>query len=994
MVELASNPGFVGREKELRRLENGLGAAAAGRPELFVMGGEAGVGKTRLVEEFVTRAAAAGATVLVGGCVDVEEGGLPLGPFVEALRDHARGLDDASREALLTAGGVELTRLLPELGEPAAGPTPPISASAQGRLFELTLGLLGRMAADRPLVLVLEDLHWSDRSTRELFAFLVRNLRAERIVLVATYRSDELYRGHPLRRFLAELDRGRRTCRLDLPRFNRAELAEHLEGILGSRPERAVVESVFERSQGNAFFAEELVTMEGRGTAGELPPMLRDILLVRIESRSATAQKVMRVVAASGRRMPERLLAAVSQLSETEREDGLREAVEHRLLVSAGHDVYMFRHALLREAVYQELLPGERNRLHAACGAALAAEPELAGGEEAAAADLAHHWYAAHDLPRALTASVAAGRVAVQRSGFAEARAHYERALELWDRVDDADARAGLDLVALTLRAAEVANLAGDHGRAAALIRVAVTEVGEAAGAGLLWERLGRFLWAAGDSVTALEAYEEAVRLVPGEPPSAARARVLAARGQGLMLLSRHAESRACCEEAIAIARDVGARAEEGHALNTLGCDLAYLGEPVAAVAHLVLARRIAEEVGDLDDLARAYLNLSEVLARPLNRMEEALELAREGIELSCRVGLAGDYGVSLQTTAADVLFRLGRWEEAAALLREAEDRNPIEMAAIDLHQVYAKLHVGRGFYGEAVEHLEAARRLMIKTVDPQYQAELRAREAELALWQERPSEARAAAAAGLHDLTGTDDVWFVGPLLWLGVRALADEAADRLSDGERSDSERVGRGLLDRARAIAAVGERGTRFVPAVTSAYALLCEAEFARLERDGDPQPWQRAAETCDALGLPFPTAYARWRQAEALLARRRGREGAEVLGAAYAAAQQLGAAPLARELTLLARRAGVELTNGQPPTLAEHVDPGAEFGLTPREREVLGLVAGGLTNREIAQALFVTEKTAGAHVSNILAKLHVRSRLEAATAAQRLGLLSSA
>ena len=297
------------------------------------MGGEAGVGKTRLATEFVARAGAAGATALVGGCVDVEYGGLPLGPFVEALRDHARGLDATSRADLLAPGGLELARLFPDLVEPPTGPAPAISASAQGRLFELALGLLGRTAADRPLLLVLEDLHWSDRSTRDLLAFLVRNLRAERIVIVATYRSDELYRGHPLRSFLAELDRGRRVHRLDLRPFDRAELAEHLEGLLGSRPERGVVESVFERSQGNAFFAEELVTSEG-GEA--LPPMLHDILLVRIESRSAAAREVLRVVAAGGARVPERLLAAVSQLGDGEREEALREAVEHRRLVPSG----------------------------------------------------------------------------------------------------------------------------------------------------------------------------------------------------------------------------------------------------------------------------------------------------------------------------------------------------------------------------------------------------------------------------------------------------------------------------------------------------------------------------------------------------------------------------------------------------------------------------------------------------------------------------------
>src|SRR4051812_44189735 len=478
------------------------------------MGGEAGGGESRLAEEFLARAAASGATTLVGGCVDVAEGGLPLGPFVEALRDHVRGLDDPGGEQ---DGGAELVRLLPGLSELPAEPAPALGASSQARLFELALGLLGRLAQRRPLVLVLEDLHWSDRSTRDLFAFLVRNLRAERIVLVATYRSDELYRGHPLRPFLAELDRGRRITRLDLPPFTRAELAEHVEALLGAPPQRALVDSVFERSQGNAFFAEELVSIESEEARRELPPMLRDILLVRIESRSAAARELLRVVAAGGGRVPERLLAAVSQLSEPERDEALREAVEHRLLVPAGGDVYAFPHALLREAVYPELLPGERNRLHAACGTALATQPEFAGSEDVSAL-LAHHWYAAHDLPRALAASAAAGRAAERRSGFAEARGHYERALELWSRVDDAEARTGLDLMALTLRAAEAANLAGDHGRGAALIRGALPDARDATAAGLLWERLGRFLWAAGDSLTALEAYEEAERLVPPEP--------------------------------------------------------------------------------------------------------------------------------------------------------------------------------------------------------------------------------------------------------------------------------------------------------------------------------------------------------------------------------------------------------------------------------------------------------------------------------------------
>ena len=441
------------------------------------------------------------------------------------------------------------------------------------------------------------------------------------------------------------------------------------------------------------------------------------------------------------------------------------------------------------------------------------------------------------------------------------------------------------------------------------------------------------------------------MRLVPAEPPSAARARVLAARGQGLMLLARHQESRACCEEAIAIARAVGARAEEGHALNTLGCDLGYLGDPAAAVEHLVRAREIAAEVGDLDDLARAYLNLSELLARPLNRLDEALALAREGIELSRRVGLAGDYGVSLQTTAADVLFWLGRWEEAAAILRRRRgappDRDGGDRPAPGLGQAQRR---ARRLRRRRSRHLDGARRMMIKTVDPQYQAELRAREAELALWQGRPDEAGAAAAAGLRRPDRHRRRLVRRPAAV--ARRCARRRTPRGADGE----------LLERARAIGG----GARFVPAVTTAYALLCEAEADR----GEPEPWQRAAEAWDALGHPFPAAYARWRQAEALLARRRAREGAEVLVAAHAAAERLGAAPLVAELVAAgAPRAG----GARRRAAAEPADARrADLGLTRREREVLGLVAEGMTNREIAQALFVTEKTAGAHVSNILAQ----------------------
>ncbi|MBW3652513.1 MAG: AAA family ATPase [Actinobacteria bacterium] len=986
------NARFVGRRAELAELREGAASAADGRAVTYVIGGEAGVGKTRLIREFLAHARGQGATTLVGGCLDLSEVDLPLWPFVEALRTYADELDDETRAELFPSDGFSLGRILPELGGATAAAASAPGASAQGQLFELVHALLARLADRSPLILVLEDLHWADRSTRDLLAFLARSLRSERIMLVGTYRSDELYRGHPLRALLAELYRARMVQRLDLRPFDCGEVAEHLAGILGAPPAPALVESVFRRSEGNAFFAEELVAASREDEAAELSSTLRDILLTRIERRSPAAQEVLRVAAVGGRSVAVGLLEAVCSLPPRERSDALREAVAHQLLVTQAPDTYAFRHALLREAVYEELLPGERRELHVGYGSALSAHPELAGGAAIVAGELAYHWFAAHDLPRALDAAIVAGSVAQSRWGFAEAGAHFERALDVWDSVPDAATRTGLDHLTLSRRAAEAANLAGDHARAGALIRAALERV-DADDAGLLWERLGRYLWAAGDSDAALGAYEQALRLVPEDPPSAARARVLAAHGQSLMLLARFQDATTRCGQAIEIARKVGARAEEGHALNTLGCALGFLGDPAGGVAHLSRALEIAHEVGDLDDIGRAYQNLSEILAGPLNRLEEALELALEGQRLAERLGLARDYGVSLEVNAATALLALGRWDQADAILRAAQDRQPVETAAIELYLSRGRLAVARGALEHAEQHLAAAQRLMISVIDPQFQSMLAAYRGELALWQGNPAEARVSVATGLRCLEASDDAWFVGPLLWLGARAEADARGLRLSEDPRTPAFAAADVLVARARTIVEAAGAGGRFISPVTVAYARLCEAEGERLAHGAEPDAWRSAAVAWETVGHPYPLAYARWREAEALLARRRAQEGRAALRAANAIAQKLGAGALAREIGMLARRARIELNVAERAETAARPGPAQQLGLTPRELQVLALVAAGRTNREIAQALFVTEKTAGAHVSNILAKLNARGRVEAATAAQRLGLLAS-
>ena len=972
---------FVGRRPELARLAESWLQTRAGRPVMYAVGGDAGVGKSRLVAEFLTRARADGATALVGGCLDLADGGPPFWPFVDAIREYTSALDADDRAQLLGPADSELTRVLPELIGDVSAPGSAAGASAQGRLFELVLGLLGRLARRAPLILVIEDIHWADRSTRDLLAFLAKTLRAEPIMIIATHRTDELYRGHPLRPFLAELYRSRSVQLLELHPFTREEVGEQVTAITGRRVSPKVLDAVFERSEGNAFYGEELVAVSHETEGHELPSTLRDILLARVEHRSPAAQDVLRIAAVGGRRVPVELLAEVCALDPAQRTEALREAVAHHLLVAEGSDGYAFSHALLREAIYQELLPGERGELHQRYGAALSAQPHLAGDGAVVPGELASPWSASHDLPRALAASVLAGRAAEARWGFAESQAHYERALELWDRVSDAEARAGTDYLTLSRSAAEAANLAGDHGRASALIRAAIERAGTGR-AGLLWERLGRYLWAAGDCDSALKAYGEALRLVPADPPSAARARVLGAQGQSLMLLARFEEATACCERAIAVARAVGARAEEGHALNTLGCSLAYIGEPSGAVTHLRAALRIAEEVQDLDDLGRAYQNLSEILGGPLNRLEEALAVALEGVRAAQRVGLARDYGVSLEVNAASALLSLGRWQEAAAIVRTAEERRPVDMAAIEVHLCRARLEIGAGGFERGAQALEDARKAMGNILDPQFHATLCAREAELALWQGRFAHAARAVLDGLAHLDDSDDTWYVGPLLWLGAWAATDAAIAAEPLAQRA------------AQIMQAAGERAA-FISPVTVVYAQMCEAECRRLAEPGAGDAWATIAAAWEAVGHPYPLAYARWRQAEALLARRRTGAATTALRCAHAIAERLGAAPLRNEIELLARRARIDLApaaesdNGAVAPAQARADA---IGLTRRERQVLDLVAAGQTNREIAQALFVSEKTAAAHVSNILGKLGVRSRVEAATAAHRLGLLS--
>jgi predicted ATPase len=523
-----SSPVLAGRAAEAAQLWVAFERARAGSPATVVVAGEAGVGKTRLVTELIGRARAQGALALAGGCLDVGEGVVAYAPLVEALRSLTGAVDPAELERVLGGARAELARLVPELGPLEAGAEAAAGAGAlvPGRLFELLLGVLHRLAERGPLLLVVEDLHWADQSTRDLLGFLVRNLRAG-VALLLTYRSDELHRRHPLRPFLAELDRSGRTERLDLGRLGRPELGELLAGILGEPAPAALAGEILARSEGNPFFAEELLAarVDGVGGFGELPEALRDLLLARVEALPQPAQRLLQVAAVAGRRVDHALLAEVAAQPPGDLVDLLREAVAHHVLVAeGGSGGYAFRHALVQEAIYDDLLPVQRPPLHAAYARALAARIEERG--DAAAAELgrlAYHWYAAHDLGQALLASVRAGQAAEAAFAPAEAAGHFERALELWEQAPEAAASSPLGRGSLLQRAAQAADLAGKDLRAAALISQALTETDAAAEplrAGALLERLARYQWGAGDTAAAVAAASGRSR---SSPPSRRR---------------------------------------------------------------------------------------------------------------------------------------------------------------------------------------------------------------------------------------------------------------------------------------------------------------------------------------------------------------------------------------------------------------------------------------------------------------------------------------
>jgi DNA-binding CsgD family transcriptional regulator len=985
----AGSSRFVGRAEELARLLAALERAEHGQPAMVVVAGDAGVGKTRLLAEFADRARQRGARVLVGGCVELGDIGLAYLPVVDALRGLADDPAEAEllAEAATTAPG--LGRLLPGIRQAGLAVAQANDGLDQLQVFDAVRALLLRRSQQSPVVVVvvvLEDLHWADRSTRDLLVFLARTLRSGRVMLVGSYRSDELHRRHPLRPLLAELVRLSSVERLELAPFSRAELTEHLEAITGVRLPADRVERIYARSEGNPFYAEQLLAAEVDAGAAEvaLPPTLTDVLLARVQALTEPAQQVLGVAAVAGRRVPHRLLAEVARWPEADLEQGLREAIGAGVLVAdRTSGTYVFRHALLQEAIYGELLPSEQVRLHAAYARLLTAEP---GG---AAAELAHHCLASNDLVGALAASVRAAEDAAAVLAPAETLRHLGTALKLWGRVPDPAGVTGTNWMELTLRAAAAARAAGDRPRAVALAQNAAATTDATADPGRAahgYERLGQYLLEAGRFQDGLGARARAVELVPAQPPTPLRARVTAAMAQALIIVGQRDEARCWCEEALAVARAVGSAEDEADILITLGL-IEHGEDPATARSLYVTARDRAVDAGNLEIEARALLDLA-WLEFGLGNLAATRAVFDEGAELADRTGRGwSHFGLTMRRGQCYVRYEAGDWDECERLAAAVPDL-VTSLAVAELAAAALHVEVGRG-------RVTAPRRLRnlgaLAGLDFSTAVEVAGLEAELATWQGDLDRASSAVERALAIFNGgafeASQNMDLTPTCAVGLAVQADRAARARGAGGATalaDAIADGQVLLQRARADVEQAKRmGHVYAHDVYVAACLAkAEAEWTRLQGHSDPHAWQAAVEAF-SYGHVYEVARCQRRLAEALLGAGDRERATVAAQAAHHTAVRLGAEPLQGALEALARRGRLDLGVGLP---AER----SLAGLTPRELEVLRLLVEGRSNRQIAETLFISGKTVSVHVTSILTKLGVHSRLEAAARARDLGL----
>ncbi|GAA3646995.1 ATP-binding protein [Microbacterium marinilacus] len=952
-------PVLIGREAELAQLADALEDAAAGRPRTIAVGGEAGIGKTRLLTEFAERHRGE-ARVLVGRCIDLGGAGAAYTSIASALRPLVAELGTDEVRRATGAGHRALQALFPQLDDASDGPQ-----GTPGGLHEAIALLLERAAEDEPIVLVIEDLHWVDPASLAVLRFLTRALTDARILIVASYRSEDVGRGHIARQFLAELTRDRGSVRIDLPRLDREGTRRLMGELLGAPPEESSVDALLVRSDGVPFYIEELVDLDGcREDSAPLPDGLRGLLLVRYERLSDSAQRAARHLAVGGVEVEHDLLATTLGGGTEELDAAIREAVGSGVILTTETG-YCFRHALVREAILDDVLPGERERLHERYASEYEARAEAG---RPVAASVAHHWSHARNVERAFPAWLRAMREARAAMGYASAAQHAERALALWDVVADAEGVAGMPRRELMGRTATYLRNAGDVERSLAVLRSALADCppGTLEHALLLNNQARGLAMLARPG--AIESYREALAtldaLGDGADHELLRADVMVSLAGRLLLGGEEREALELARAGAAIAHAQGAARLESVGVNIGALSEGHLGRVALAVERLEDARRIAGDDGPA--LLRYWVNASD-FAQHTGDFARALEIAREGMAAAPGFGADRTSGVILASNAVDPLTSLGRWSEAEELIDRSLVLSPPGTYRSYLIRGRAWLLLWRGDAAGAQETLVGARAQFASTARFEVQSRLTV------------GHVATEAALALGDLETA----------WREAQTLLAPDPERLHPGHVQPFAWTVARLISRLRALeedgpgAAAVEAAALTLRDVADRYAWwpthavwrpMIEAELSPT-----PESWETALEAASGERAPVqlrPAALLRL--AEALVAA--GDRGAarERLDDALRESDQRGVISIRAEAAAFGRASG--LLRGRDRRPAED--------LTDRERQVLELISAGLSNRQIGERLFISGKTASVHVSAILRKLGAANRAEAAHLARDL------
>ncbi len=960
---------MVGRAEELAVgqavLRRVLDGASERAPQVLFIAGEAGIGKSRLLEELLDRARDAGAMTACGRCL--EHGGevRPVTAVAEILAE-LEGPEVASLDPEPLAGGVASE-------DDAASAARP--AEALARLFHQVRSTLRTVSARGPLVVAVEDLHWSDRTTRGLLSELVRARGLDRVLLIGTFRSDELHRRHPLLPLLADLEHAARPERLDLVPLGQAEVVELAAAILDNSMSEGQGRELVRRSGGNPFYVEELLAADA--DTGRLPAGVRHVILAR--SQSLTPDALACVQAASALAVP--IDATVLQATAALNPDRYRPAIDslcrERFLVEepAG---FRFRHELVKEVFLDELLPGERTELFARAARVLEDHrPERLG-------EIARLHLNAAQLPEALRASVQAAAAASAVGASAEASEHYRRAIELWDRVDAPADRSGVSLLRLLRRAAEVADLARDFDVAVELASRAADEAAEIGdpleeGAALL-ELSGYLVNANAPGMH--EAIERALVVLPREPPTVERARLEVRSAINRAFAGERAEADHALEAAADLAAQLDERGVEATARAHIGFWRAQLGDD-EAVQNIADQLHLARSIDDGRAGTRIVVTLSYILGH-LGRYRELADLYDEGVAFAERHGFGATSGIGFEGNVLEGLEALGRWDQAEEIVDNIRRR--FSLATIhrwaEVFVGWTQIEIHRGHHAEVVSSYRKG--LEIWETDH--------------LWDRLSLGAGLIelAAAGCIDPIGieTVDSWLEelrpeeSPVAARFVAIAARHLVSLARPVDHAEISETVKSWIDRL-------QRTTEEyfnVPPVLDAWLDQARTEIADASGDPVPDAWARLVSAWEEPGCRFFAAEARYRQADALLRTGGGRSAADrtkathLLADARRTADELGAEPLRRNIEDLARRARLRLSEDSQADPSAPGEPSL-FKLTRRELQVLHLVNEGRSNGEIGSTLFISTKTASVHVSNILRKLGATNRIEAAAIARR-------